>query len=201
MLNQDRWNSLDESLKLPFRRRRSKGSSKRIQSALREVAVNEMSYHRLGDLIVFHYLMLALPDMSAKRPAVLFACYDNMGRSIIAQTLARRRWGTAARVESAGFSGLAAARLPADPVVLRAVGSRSRRLSRHLDGLRLDRFDWFVAMDDGVAMELRERGVPLERMTIWDFADPPDYSLAAYEDLAKEIATAIEELEPEVFGR
>ena len=155
----------------------------------------------LRDLPAVHIRMLTSLAVAAKRPAILFACYDNMGRSIIAQTIARQRWSGAVRVESAGFSGLAAARLPADPVVLKAIGSRSRRLSRHLDNLRLDRFDWFVAMDDGVAMELRERGVPLERMTIWDFADPPDYSVAAYEELAKAIAAAIEDLEPDVFGR
>jgi len=143
--------------------------------------------------------------MPEKRPSVLFVCYDNMGRSIIAQTLARRRWKSAVRIESAGFSRLAAARLAADPAVLKAVGTTSRRLSRHLDTLNLARFDLFVAMDDGVAVELVERDVPVEKLVVWDFADPDDYSVESYKVLAMEMARAIEALEIELrtfdFGR
>lgn len=116
----------------------------------------------------------------------------------MAQTLARRRWKTSVRVESAGFSRLASAGLAPDPVVLRVIGARSRHRSRHLDKLDLERFDLFVAMDDGVAIELVEHGVPVEKLVIWDFADPDDYSLESYKILAEQMVPAIEQLEAEL---
>jgi protein-tyrosine-phosphatase len=114
-------------------------------------------------------------DTEARVPArlsILFVCSGNTCRSVMAEALARRRFGDSVRVASAGLRPQAAADARAAIDTLRALYGidASNHVPRSVATVAVADFDYVVAMDSNVARVLP----PLAHgeLVVWNIEDP-----------------------------
>jgi|SRR4051794_36032425 protein-tyrosine-phosphatase len=131
--------------------------------------------------------------------SVLFICYDNYLRSVLAETLAARRWGAAVRVMSAGVSTHAARHKECHPRLAILFGLTETPRARHLDDVDWRSFTRIVAMDDTIAARLLMRKIPLFRIIRWNVADPQEDTPEAWRLLMHLIETRLVESERELL--
>ena len=137
--------------------------------------------------------------MSEPKPAgavvsILFVCAGNTCRSVMAEALARRRFGRAARAESAGLRPQPAEDARAAIDTLRSLFGldASGHVPRAVASVDLDAFDLVVAMDRGVAGSLPVVGDG--KLIVWDIDDPWDEP-SGYPACARAIDAAVSRLQ------
>jgi len=115
----------------------------------------------------------------------------------MAEGLARKMLGTRISVESAGTN---AHRGSASSLAVEVMRSRfaidiSTHNSRNVKDVRVNDFDYVVAMDDTVADDLRSMYPDINaKLFSWNIDDPIGRGVEAYEESAREIHKQIEEL-------
>lgn len=126
--------------------------------------------------------------------SVLFVCTGNTCRSLMAEALARRRFGEAVKASSAGLR-------PQRPVdATNAVETLkaefgldvSDHVPRSVHEVDLTTFDYVVAMDKSIAKHLT--GVSKDRLIVWQIADPYGDDLSEYRRRALEIMQQVTNL-------
>lgn len=105
-------------------------------------------------------------------PSILFVCTGNTCRSVFAEALTRRRFGTAARVSSAGLRPQPAedAKNAIDTLRFDFSIDISSHIPRSVRDLDLNSFDVVVAMDKAIARELST--FSKRKIVIWSIQDP-----------------------------
>ncbi|MGP8126612.1 MAG: low molecular weight phosphatase family protein [Candidatus Bathyarchaeia archaeon] len=129
----------------------------------------------------------------------MFVCSGNTCRSPMAEGIARKMLGPNSHVESAGTH--AQAREPPAANAVKTMRDKfgidiSSHRSRNLKEVRIEDFDYVIAMDENVHEELRSRFSSLgERlMPSWNINDPYGEDLRTYEDTAARIQKHVQEL-------
>lgn len=115
----------------------------------------------------------------------------------MAAALAKKVIGKRAEVESAGISVRAVgAAGPAIKVMESEFGlDISGHVPRGVSGIRLDDFDYIIAMDSYVADYLIKRyNVPKEKLILWQIEDPYLQGIDVYRRCAYEIYSHIKTL-------
>lgn len=127
------------------------------------------------------------------RVSILFVCAGNTCRSVMAEALARRRFGGSARIESAGLRPQPAGDARAAIDTLRSLFGldASGHVPRAVASVDLDAFDLVVAMDRGVADSLPVVGDG--NLMVWDIDDPWDEP-SRYPACARAIDEAVSRL-------
>lgn len=124
------------------------------------------------------------------RPAVLYACIHNSGRSVAAQVLTRHHAGDAVAVRSAGSEPGAAV----NPVVARVLAERGLPVTDHVP-TRLDR-DLVEAADVVVTMGCGETCpvLPGKRYEDWPVDDPAGQDLDTVRRIVDDIDARVRAL-------
>jgi protein-tyrosine-phosphatase len=104
--------------------------------------------------------------------SLLFACTGNTCRSVMAEALARRRFGDAVRVSSAGMRPQQPADAKNAIEALRADFGLdvSGHVPRSLQDVDLGAFDHVIVLDKSVARQLT--GVPKDKLIVQHIDDP-----------------------------
>lgn len=123
------------------------------------------------------------------QPRILFACSGNTCRSLMAEYLARRKFGRAIEITSAG---LAPGVSSADEAIaaLRDLNiDASQHSPRDIADLDVQSYDYVIAMDSSVAREFKRRfpSYPPRRVIKWSIDDPWGTDLAEYRACAEKI--------------
>ncbi|PTL36156.1 hypothetical protein CLG94_05710 [Candidatus Methylomirabilis limnetica] len=115
-----------------------------------------------------------------RKPSVLFVCKGNTCRSVMAEALTRRRFGDAVQVASAGLRPQPPedAKNAVETLRVEFNWDTSSHLPRHFRDIDVNSFDYVVAMDKYIAKELK--GIPKERLLVWNIDDPWDNDMAEY---------------------
>jgi protein-tyrosine phosphatase len=112
--------------------------------------------------------------------------------------LARKMLGNQAHVESAGTNARDGS--SANPHAIEVMSSRfgidiSSHRSRNVKSVRIEDFDYVVAMDDMVADDLRSMSSSVHaRLVTWNIGDPIGRGVEAYERCASEIQKHLQEI-------
>ncbi len=125
---------------------------------------------------------------------VLFVCHGNTCRSPMAAVLARQLLGPEVEIQSAGvgaYEGTPAAQEAVTVMAERGIDLGAHR-ARRVDSFDLHSFDLVVAMDPGVAAQLRARGVDPAKLVELDIPDPIGQGTDAYHETAEMIASALQ---------
>jgi protein-tyrosine-phosphatase len=129
----------------------------------------------------------------SSRVSILFVCSGNTCRSVMAEALARRRFGDAARVKSAGLRPQPASDARAAIETLRLLYGidASSHVPRSVATLELEDFDLVVAMDREVARALPP--LAAGKLIEWNIDDPWEEP-ARYHECARRVETAVSRL-------
>jgi protein-tyrosine-phosphatase len=119
--------------------------------------------------------------------SLLFVCTGNTCRSVMAEALARRRFGNSARVSSAGLRPQQAvdAKNAIDTLKAEFGLEMSGHIPRNVRDMDLEAFDHVVALDKYIAKQLK--GVPTEKLIVWQIDDPYGDDLSEYRRCALKI--------------
>lgn len=134
-------------------------------------------------------------DFEAPIESLLFVCYGNTCRSPMAEGLAKKILPDKIDIESAGLS----------PVFEGAVGEAveimkdlygidiSSHRTRSVSEVEREHFDYIIILDAAVYEILKYRyPILLDRLILWDIADPFGQSREAYERAAEKIRDLIQ---------
>lgn len=116
-----------------------------------------------------------------RNPSVLFVCTGNTCHSVMAEALARRRFGDRMHVASAGISPGRPedARSAIDTLRSEFDWNTSAHIPRDVRDVEIGSFDYVVAMDKHVARKLQ--AVPKDKLFVWNIDDPwGDDDMEAY---------------------
>jgi protein-tyrosine phosphatase len=116
--------------------------------------------------------------------SVLFVCHGNTCRSLLAQTLARKRFGASLLVASAGLEPQPPEDAKWAIETLSGLGFNvSWHVPRDVRTVNLGSYELVVAMDHSVASTLRE--MTNRSIVVWDIEDPwgnpDDYKRCAHQ--------------------
>lgn len=124
-----------------------------------------------------------------RRMRILFVCTGNTCRSVLAEYIARHRFGNLIEPASAGIRPQAAADSASAIATLKDLGiDATNHQPKGLDDVDPKLFDRVVAMEPYVARKFKEKfpAFPLEKLSKWNVNDPWD-NPAAYKGCAEEI--------------
>ena len=127
---------------------------------------------------------------------LLFVCYGNICRSPMAEGLANHIPGRTVKAESAGIGAVPgpAARESIAVMKIKYKIDISSHLARHVTDVKLDRFDYIIAMDSDVYTCLQESDlVPEEKLFEWDIEDPVGAPVWVFEKVAERIQERLEQ--------
>ncbi|MCZ2153395.1 MAG: hypothetical protein LC114_05770 [Bryobacterales bacterium] len=130
-----------------------------------------------------------LSSSDQRRIRVLFVCTGNTCRSVLAEYIARYRFGNAVESASVGIRPQNAIDASSAIETLKELGiDASRHQPRGLDEVDPEAFDRVVAMEPYVARKFKEKfpSFPPEKLTKWNINDPWD-DPAAYKGCAERI--------------
>jgi protein-tyrosine-phosphatase len=125
-----------------------------------------------------------------KKVRVLFACAGNTCRSLMAEHIARKKFGSQLEASSAGFQPGVTGAQEAIETLRRLVNiDASDHEPRHIRDVDVDGFDYVVAMDSSIARQFKEQfpAYPADRFIKWNIDDPYGDDLAEYDRCAKKI--------------
>lgn len=131
-----------------------------------------------------------------KKIRVLFVCTGNTCRSVLAEYIARHRFGSLVESASAGIRPQEREHAASAVETLRDFGiDASAHRPRGLEEVDPSQFDRVVAMEPFVSKKFREGfpSFPKDKLTIWRVNDPWD-NPAAYKGCAEEIYTTLKAL-------
>jgi ArsR family transcriptional regulator, arsenate/arsenite/antimonite-responsive transcriptional repressor / arsenate reductase (thioredoxin) len=133
-------------------------------------------------------------QQAVKRPSVLFVCHGNTCRSFMAEVLARRKFGDRVHSASAGIypGEVSQTENAIDTLQTYFDINVSGHVPRSLGSVNLDGFDYVVALDKKVAKNLR--GVPKEKLIVWNIPDPFRGDLLEYKQCALRINHEVSKL-------
>lgn len=130
-------------------------------------------------------------------PSVLFVCFDNYLRSVIAEIVASRRWRGRAMAMSAGVSRFSRSHSPAHELIPELFNLSAVPHTRHISEIA-GPIDWFVAMDPHIAVHLQDAiTVHPSRLVTWDLQDPEKDSIRLFRELVRNAEHLIIRLERE----
>jgi len=133
-----------------------------------------------------------------KKHRVLFACTGNTCRSLMAEFIARKKFGVIIEVSSAGFCPQAPRDAENAIYTLKTLLNidASGHVPRDIRVINVDSFDLVVAMDSSVAKQIRERfpTYPVQRVLKWRINDPWGDNLAEYQRCARAIFAELKNL-------
>jgi len=127
---------------------------------------------------------------------MLFVCYGNHARSPMAEGLAKKKFGSDIRVESAGVNPLFEGAADfAVQVMKEEYGiDISAHSPKHVRDVDMDRIDYVVAMDPAVYEILTKiHLVPREKLILWRIEDPFSFGLKYYLRVAEKLFNKIQE--------
>lgn len=126
---------------------------------------------------------------------VLFVCYGNTCRSVMAEYIARHKI-KGARFESAGLKpGSRADTRNAVSTLANLFGvDAGSHQPRGLDAVDLASFDYVVALDRQVAKCLKN-SIPQDKLDLWEIADPFGSDQSEYDSCARLIEQRVRGLE------
>lgn len=127
-------------------------------------------------------------------PSLLFVCTGNTCRSVMAEALARRRFGDSVRVSSAGLrpQQAADAKNAIDTLKFEFGLDASGHVPRDVRGLDLEAIDCVVAMDKTIATQLR--ALTKRDIVVWEIDDPWGDDLYQYKQCALRIMQQVSRL-------
>lgn len=147
----------------------------------------------INSLIIVNYTTM-------KKYRVLFACTGNTCRSVMAEFIARRKFGELIEACSAGFHPQSAhdAENAIYILKLRGIDASSHR-PRDIHDLDIDSFDLVVVVDNCIARQFHKAfpSYPREQVVKWKISDPWGDNLAEYERCAKAISAQLRTLLPQ----
>ena len=133
-----------------------------------------------------------------RKPRVLFVCTGNTCRSVLAEYIARKKFGGRISVSSAGL--LPGSKEDAENAIFTLKSlfgvDASNHESRNVRTVDIDTFDLVVTLDSEVATELQTLfpGLPVERLVKWKIKDPYGDDPSEYPLCAKNIYAQLKRL-------
>lgn len=126
--------------------------------------------------------------MNHVKPRILFVCYGNTCRSILAEYQARKRFGNIVEFSSAGINpGIQSDAEDAIYTLSRLGIDASGHVPRNLHEIDVSEFDFVIAMDKRVAQQIPRSGLPDSKLIIWKVTDPYGDDLVEYRLCAAEV--------------
>jgi len=134
------------------------------------------------------------PNAITGRPKLLIVCQGNTCRSVMAEALARRRFGDKISVSSAGLNPQTPieASMAIETLKTYFKIDASGHIPRAVNDLQFEDFDYVVAVEKPVAKRLS--GVPPERLIVWNIPDPWGDDLLEYRSAALRINQEVSKL-------
>jgi len=132
--------------------------------------------------------------MRTNTPSLLFVCTGNTCRSVMAEALARRRFGDSIRVSSAGLrpQQAADAKNAIDTLKFEFGLDASGHVPRDMRDLDLDVFDYVIAMDKAIAKQVKT--LTQSDIIVWQIDDPWGDDLYEYKQCALRIMQQVSRL-------
>ncbi len=132
--------------------------------------------------------------MRTNTPSLLFVCTGNTCRSVMAEALARRRFGDSIRVSSAGLrpQQAADAKNAIDTLKFEFGLDASGHVPRDVRDLDLDVFDYVIAMDKAIAKQVKT--LTQSDIIVWQIDDPWGDDLYEYKQCALRIMQQVSRL-------
>lgn len=134
--------------------------------------------------------------MDRRAGGLLFVCYGNICRSPMAEGIARKRLGPAARVASAGIGATGGPAAEEAVLVMKLVYrvDISAHVARPVGTFDLRDYDAVIAMDPSIYHHLREYwGVPEAKLHGWDIEDPLGSDYQTFKAAALKIEQRLEQ--------
>lgn len=134
------------------------------------------------------------PNGTTGRPKLLIVCEGNTCRSVMAEALARRRFGNTLLVSSAGLHPQPAsdARMAIETLKTYFEIDAWTHIPQAVADLQLDDFDYVIAVDKRVAKHLS--ALPQGRLMVWNIPDPWGDDLLEYRRSALRINQEVSKL-------
>ena len=134
----------------------------------------------------------------ARKPRVLFVCTGNTCRSVMAEHIARKKFGKGIEVASAGVSPGSTEDAQNAVSTLKKLFNvdASSHKPKDVRTIAIDTFDLVVTMDNQVAAQVQKVFPDLhtERLEKWSISDPYGDDLTEYECCAATINTEMKNL-------
>ena len=135
---------------------------------------------------------------STQRPVrILFVCLGNTCRSVMAEGLARKKFGDTIVVTSAGICPQKAehAKMAINTLKLFKV-DMSSHMPRDVKTVDITSFDHVIALDKNIAKKLLD--IPVDKLLTWNISDPWGYDDSKYEGCAIAIKREISKLKDKI---
>jgi protein-tyrosine phosphatase len=134
--------------------------------------------------------------MKKRAKRLLFVCYGNICRSPMAEGIARKRFGAAVEVASAGIAAIGGPASEEAVLVMKLVYGVdiSGHIARPVGLFDLGRFDAVIAMDATIYHHLRDIwSVPEAVLYGWDIEDPLGADYETYRETARKIERRLDQ--------
>ena len=132
------------------------------------------------------------------KPRILFVCAGNTCRSVLAEYIARRKFGRLVEPSSAGLRPGTVEDADNAIYTLKSVMgvNATGHVPRDVRTVDVERADLVVAMTTQIATEVRQLfpGLPVERLVRWRIKDPYGDDLAEYQRCAHSIYAEMKKL-------
>ncbi len=129
--------------------------------------------------------------MGTNKPFLLFVCTGNTCRSVMAEALARRRFGESMQISSAGLQPQepADAKNAIDTLKFEFGLNVTGHVPRDVRDFDLDVFDYVIAMDKSIAKQLKT--LTNRDIIVWQIDDPWDDDPSKYKQCSLRIMQQI----------
>lgn len=126
--------------------------------------------------------------MNHVKPRILFVCFGNTCRSVLAEYQARKRFGNIVEFSSAGINPCIQNDAENAIFTLSRLGiDASGHVPRSLHEIDVSEFDFVIAIDNYVAERIPRSALPPDKLIIWKTTDPYGGDLVEYQRCAAEV--------------
>ena len=139
---------------------------------------------------------MTVPPVKKKKKRLLFVCYGNICRSPMAEGIARKRFGAAVEVASAGIAATGGPASEEAVLVMKLVYGIdiSGHVARPVGLFDLGSFDAIIAMDASIYHHLRNIwSVPEAVLYGWDIEDPLGADYETFRETARKIERRLDQ--------
>ena len=139
---------------------------------------------------------MTVPPVKKRKKRLLFVCYGNICRSPMAEGIARKRFGAAVEVASAGIGATGGSACEEAILVMKLVYGVdiSGHVARPVGLFDLGSFDSIIAMDASIYHHLRDIwGVPEAVLYGWDIEDPLGADYETFRETARKIERRLDQ--------